>query len=523
MYAGTMQDYASALFLFFAGVILLLLVRLLFLKLGNIPMSDAYGHLIHVNDIRESGHRASPGLSPGYQATSGTYAYPYLMHWVLSFFSEDHVDLIARNLGLMMDIALWSIFGALGVTGYLTWYEMTICLLLLITTPEFVRPDRAQNSGLSARKPGLVLATAALLLFSIYVSEGNVLLLVLALLFGGAVLLTNKFSLQALIFITAGLALFSSPSWALFTAGCFGTALLLSRGAYLKVLEGHARHLYFYATVLQNVHRKVNDKNILPFRLLTAVRKKFSGKGSTSAILEEVHNNIPLQAALNNPFLIPAVVLIFIGSPVGGLIDGFTLWIAAGTGAFLLTSLPGLRFLGEPERYLEYVFLPSAVVVAKSMANYGSEFRVLTYTTMVFGALVILAYVYATRKLTGSGGGDPGFDDVVSFFRDKNPAVVVIQPSNKGTELAFKTQHKTLVFVGSLGSTSETLEEFKKLHPVRYPCITDDVEWLGGRYDPRWVVYDMRRMRDTIGLQPPSGEPTFTSGGFSVYRFEQLR
>jgi hypothetical protein len=482
--------------------------------------SDNYGHLIHIRDIRESGHRQSPTLSSNVMATGGRYAYPYLMHWVLSFLSGERIEWIERNLGVLMDVCLWTVFGALGVTGVLDPAEMGVCLLLFATTPEFVRPDRAQSHSLSARKPGLVLTSVALLAAGYWIHEGVTIMLGPALLAGAAVFLTNKFSVQALVAIVGVLALVSDPLWGLFFTGSFAIAVVATRGHYFRVLAGHLRHLHLYVTYLQHHHRKVGSKTILPTALVVSALEWLRGTRSRRDVLLEAHNNIPLQGLVNNPFVVPAFA-VAVGAQTG-VPDYLTVWVAAGIGAFLLTALPGLRFLGEPERYLEYVFVPAAIVVGTGAPGGPRVVQWLLWGTIAFGAGIVLVYAFLSRSIDG-GGEDEAFADVVTFFEDLDPSTVVVQPLNRGKELSYRTGQRGVWFGGNLSYSRDTITAFKRLHPEWYPYVTDDVSWLEDRYDPDWVLFECDRLDGTTGMKPPSDEsPVFQNDGYAVYRFDQL-
>lgn len=489
----------------------------------SVDGSDNYGHLIHIRDIRGQDHHQSPAISSSRHATGGYYAYPYLMHWLLSFLPDERLDFLSRNLGITMDLALWLVFGSLGVVGFVTPFELLVCLGLFLTTPEFVRPDRAQSHQLSARKPGLVLTTVAMLSFAFWQTTTGPILLALAAVAGAAVFLTNKFSVQALLFFTVALAVFSSPLWAPFTLGCFVLAVLASRGMYLRVLEGHLRHLYLYVTFLQHQHEKVSNKTIVPLEFVRAIRDWVGGSGSLRTTLLEAHNNIPLQALVNNPFVVPTLAVIVLGAGTLTVPASFPVWTVAGIVTLGAISLPRLRFLGEPERYLEYVFVPSALLIAKGVTALGPAVAVLTVGTVVVGGAVVVSYAYVSGLLYDEETSDGAFDEVVSFLDSRADSTVLVQPLNRGKELSYRTDLPVVWWGGNLGCDADTLREFKTLHSEQYPYLTGDVEWLRNEYDPSWVVFDLEKYGDGRGLRPPTdAEPRLANAAYEVYGFEQL-
>jgi hypothetical protein len=518
-----MVNSATLVFLLIFGCIVIFARDIVVSEFGS--TSDKYGHLIRIRKIKQSGHQQSVGLNHS-EVTGGYDVYPYLMHWCLSFLSDDVIALLSKRISLLMDLAIWCVFVVLSLVGVLSPLELGVCLLLFVTTPEFVRPDRAQNKGLSTRKLGLVLVTIAILSFHFWYLYGDLTLLLLAVTTGAAIFLTSKFGLQAFFLILLFLSFAVAPMWILYFSGCFGLATIASRGAYLSVLEGHLRHLYLFATQLQYTHKKVVNKQFLPVDLLVEFNRWRKGERTLNDIVLAAHNNIPFQAVVNHPFLVPTIAVLFLAETTVSISapTELTAWILAGIFGFLFTSIPGLRFLGEPERYLEFVFVPSAILIASGVTTLDTSFRLLILVTVLVGSVTVVAYVAVVRQIEDNGTDDEAFEYILSHLADEPQSVVLLQPTNRGKEVSYKTKHKTVWWGGHLGSTSETLDEFNHLHPETFPFVTDNIKWLANHYDPDWVLFDCGRLDDGTGLQPPEAtEPDFQAGSYEVYRFEKLR
>jgi hypothetical protein len=307
--------------------------------------------------------------------------------------------------------------------------------------------------------------------------------------------------------------------------GCFGVSVAVSRGTYLSVLKGHLRHLYLYATQLQYTHKKVVNKQFFPIDMWMNVYRWKSGENGLKDVVEAAHNNIPFQAVINHPFLLPTAVVVSLGWSAGslGFPSSFTVWILAGVSGFFFTSIPGLRFLGEPERYLEFVFVPSAILVAKGVIAFGSSYRLLTLATVVTGSVMIIAYVVVLSQFESTETDDQAFNDILAQLSDESESIVVLQPTNKGKELSYKTKHKGVWWGGHLGSTPETLDEFNRLHDDTYPFVTEDTGWLADRYDPDFVLFNTDRLKNGVGLEPPETvEPQIRVEPYELYRFNDV-
>jgi hypothetical protein len=472
---------------------------------------DAYGHFFFISDIRKNGHRIP--LKPSGIVTTGSYRYPFLVHWLLSFLPQRHVHTLDRYFSPLMDVAFGLIFILMVPIEVLTQHEMVICLILLLTTPEFVRPDRSHGMGLSARKPGLILTTLGLFLASTWAVSEQWLTLMVAVSVISLIFLTSKFSVQALLWIGIILAIAIDVSIAGIVFAGFILAISVSGGAYGRMFMGHLRHLKEYAQELQYSHL---DSVTTPLQFVHSL----ADVSSPRELMQVIYQTEWMSAIANNPHVLLVggtyAAVAFTGSlpPVP---ESFHYWIFGGLTAFILTSLPHLRFLGQAERYLEYLFFPSAVLISRSGVLFGQWYLVLIGIVAVIGGITILGYVLAFTSRDGRTDDD--WHQFIELLKDYDSGVVVVQPSTKGREIAYKTSHAVVDFLLNGGSPGVS-EERKRLMPERYTHVTDDVEWLRYQYDPRWVIFDLNG--DFNGLHPPTDQPVERVDGYELYSFDTI-
>jgi hypothetical protein len=489
----------------------------------SIAGGDAYDHLLYVRDIAESDHRLPQ--RPTKFATGGIYAYPYLIHWVLSFVPERYYQTIERYFSAASDTLFLGVILAAKSLGFVTWQGTLVIAALFIAAPQFVRPDLSHGTGLSTRKPGLVLVTASLIAFVAWVEGGPAWILLLAALASAGVCLTSKFGLQALLFASLGLATVA-PASLILVPSAIAVAAVVSRGRYLSVLEAHLRHSYNYATTQQFMISYT--KPTLPFERIVSV---LSGINSPRDLAEVGYRSHIIRPIVSNPTVVLAVATLALASDGGITVvsDPVRVWLLAGIGAYVLTSLPYLRFLGQAERYLEYVFLPAAIIVARGWMAFGTDYRGTVVATILAGFLVIAIFVWAYQSVFAREDVREKAE-LLEALRGKEPGVLLIQPRWGAAEIAWESHHKVIDMSLNAGSTPEAIEEINHLLVEDAGYITADVDFLASRYDPEWVVFDVEKMTgdkkvesDTPWLTPPNAEPEFAGDRFELYAFEDVR
>lgn len=471
---------------------------------------DAYAHMIYAREIREAGHRIP--LYPSKAVTTGEYRYPFFMHWILSFLPDDTLKVVERYFSGLNDLLFAGVILLLAPLGILSGFQAVIALLIFVSTPEFMRPDQAHCIGMSGRKPGLLLTTLSLLSFVLWFDSGNLFLLVLSVLLGATVFLTSKFSLQAYTFISVAVSVLVSPLAIASVVMAFVVAVAASGGRYYDVFRGHITHLYDYA---------VNKQFKISYTRPDIGLPDLSEIDSSRDVLEKFYMSQFFRTFSNNLFVIGlAVTYVFVqytGTPVE-LPSGFGAWILGGVLSYVLISLPYLRFLGEAERYLEFIFLPSVVLIVKALSVFGVVYQVVIGVLLLLGFLSFPIYVWAFRNVFYDAEDEESISAMMDELREQGKGVVLFQPVWQNRRVAWETPHLVVDTILN-DSTPEAVEELNRLFPTNYGIITDDVEWLKERFGPDWVIFDTGKSNDLTetDLEKPDVEPAVKHGSFELY------
>lgn len=332
--------------------------------MATIGPGDEATHLAWITAIREDGHRIKRSVS--YTVlTDPPGLYPYLYHWLLSFLPTPVVEargglvaLLCRSLyvalvGATTALTLDVVGGDIppGVAAAAASASVAICPILRA---------RSKSSpfqfGLSPRAVGRLTASASALCAAAFEVEPRAWLFVLGSFCIAVSSLTSKFAMQAIVATLVGIAALQ-VSWrpVSMLGGGLVLGMILSRGRYLQILRAQVRHLVEYRRLMQHTHPMTTGD--FTFRIghtIDLVRRP------TRASLRLVRTDPFLR---NVVFWFPPLAIVA-GAQIAGLppalrdnawIDVLTSWAIADVVVWLLILAPGLRFLGEADRYTEYV------------------------------------------------------------------------------------------------------------------------------------------------------------------------
>ncbi len=502
------------------GPILLVLTRSIYRLLGPTRSdADAYFHLHVIEEIRLNNHRLPN--SPRQVETEGLYAYPYLLHWLLSYIPKRMMQSVDRFFSPTMDFGLFLFTVSLVPLGYLNPGHLPLVVAILVFTPELVRPDQSHAIGLSARKPGLLVVTGTVLALVVYLETGVVLALGVSIVLASFVPLLSKFGLQALTALLFVLGVLVNPVALLVLISSFALAILTSRGRYLTILRTHIRHLNDYAVSKQ--YKRFDHSFLAPVVLLRELSAADSPKEVAQTIFDSRRTfpffcNIPVVISLIGlSWAAVSGVDLIVARPV-------LVWLFAGVAAGAVTSLPHLLFLGEPERYLEYVYLPSFVVTARAWTELGVLFKLTVGTLVASSGIIIFSFVWIFQTHLYEPKRDAALEDLVEHLQALQPATLIIQPSVIARNIIHLTEHSVVETLGNQASTEDIIREYNRLFPEKHSRITDDIDWLRERYDPDWVIYDLRWLDRDLqeSLRRPSSDPVYANDQFELYPFDAV-
>lgn len=346
----------------------------LMFRIGTAPPgSDAYVYLNRSNWFHRSRSVKAVENQQSMLLGSGVSVQPPLFWALGGFFSRE--TLFSRQWQPAVLFKLTLVFVTALLSGLLAWQLFDdfvgsaafLSGVLYGASPinKNANPDNRYEFGYSPRGfAALLSATASASLICITVEPSNAVMWVVSALLLGAAMLTAKFCVQIvlLVFLPFGFISGSAEVLMVIMTGVMA-AILLTGGRYLWSLRTQFGHLVYYARRLQWVRLRHQKSALASSSLFEFLRSLVLFE---RGIPDLIRHDLVIRGLVLYPLHIVCGCILLAApefveqSPY--LAATRDMWLITAT-VFLLISLPGLRFLGEADRYMEYVgFLPATVI-----------------------------------------------------------------------------------------------------------------------------------------------------------------
>lgn len=356
--------------------------------------------------LREHNFRQPPRL-PRLLVPEHIYV-PSLYALLIAPFSEKVQLRIERLTGALTDTSL-VLIAYLVTKWFVNYYQLThlIFLPLLVSFglaifPGFLRigtgPRAYQGTPRVLAQVLYNLHIFAFLLFSV---TGQIPYAILALIAGSLLFVTAKFAVQAMVFFAPFVIIGIDISYCWVLLGSFALSVAISRGQAFRFFLAQIDHSVFYQKRLFVIGQQINSKNYLKLEL-----------GNLRNYLSEAYQALKAIFRLNflqafkwvfkeKYFLhcliihfFPILFLFFNYQEVAPMND-FTKYLAIlSVGGFIIYFLTGtqfFKFLGEPERYLEYTTIPVFILVGILLLNVNNWAILIAY--IIYSSIAYFFYI----------------------------------------------------------------------------------------------------------------------------------
>jgi hypothetical protein len=332
-------------------------------RLGHAISSDGYYHLAMARAIRENGRRL-PDMHPRL-ALPHRYTYPFLYHWILAAVPSAWAERLERVSSAVCDAALvaWTWFvawRALSAAGVETAPQIALwSAAATAIAPALLRvgggPRAYQGTPRTLGQLLFAVWSGSLVLCAMESAPGWLPVAAVAVALAG---ITSKFANQAVVFCS--ILLLASGRWepCASAAAGYAASVVFTRGRALGVLQGQIAHSVWYFRHLQHRFGYVAAPGLGRWwreLLQTGGRPRLIGAWAMCQrfwphVLAVFLFHVPVFAMLAGGQAGRAVRAAGVEA---GLLAELGAWLTAGVALMLSTSWRPLRFLGEPERYLE--------------------------------------------------------------------------------------------------------------------------------------------------------------------------
>lgn len=323
---------------------------------------DVWSRMLEADFIRKNNHRIPmQKISNGF-IVEGYFNYPPVLPWMLSFISKKTLFSIQGFIAPLFDVLL-NIFVfvitlqltnnlAVGVLAQIIYATIPLAIL--------------ENSYLTPRSLGYLSFSAAFYPLFLYAIVPNPIYLAIGFFFTIFCFFTHKFATQSLLFICIFFSFFDKSVFYLVVFfSAMLTAIILSKGYYLRILEGHIANINFwvknykfrFAHQVRGLQEERKKRDFVSFvYFLLGKFTPFILLGLNLWIL------LPLFLFFDHVFhfnIIPQTVLI---EPI---YYKMSIWVVfCYVFAVLVIAIKYLHPIGEGQRYLEMAFVPTAILSA---------------------------------------------------------------------------------------------------------------------------------------------------------------
>lgn len=353
---------------------------------------DVWSRMLEADYIRKNGHKVPMEKIRDGFIVEGYLNYPPLFPWLLSFLPKKTLlnlqGFIAPFFDVMQNILVF--IATLQLTSNLQ--VAILAQIIYATIPLAI----LENSYLTPRSLGYLTFTAAFYPLLLYSLVSNPLYLAVGFLFTLLCFFTHRFALQSLLFICLFFSIVDRNVF--YLAVFFGaliSAIIISRGYYLRILGGHIANIYFwmqnyklrFAHQVRGIQkgRKKRDFVSLVYYVLGTFTP-VTLIGTNLWIL------LPIFFFIERIFNLGVIPLSILMEP---LYFKMSLWVIffyiIGV---LILSIKYLQPIGEGQRYLEMTFAPTAVLSAVIF------FALLKTNYAIIGLVLFLLILFTNVALT---------------------------------------------------------------------------------------------------------------------------
>lgn len=520
--------------LFISPLILLQFLLTASQLVGSKPGSDHYYHLSLINGIRNNGHKfvqSHPNL-----IGEKYFADPQFYHWMLSFMPSTLVEKYYKLFGIVISLLQLILFLIFAYTIY-PYIQTDVGLrqfmlytgLIFIFTPFSYAIWNAKNTGISARGFGLLLGQIFLYLIFWHYISGNIIFFLCAFLLGFLILISSQFAMQFVLFSAPLFALFfKNPFFLLipvFPLLMFYLIMPEIARNFVKGQISHKRIYYKYLAEKFILHSRYSIWRDFVWDFWLKVKTDFK-----RSILYIYYNPL-VSIILGLPFFTLFVLYFILDKKVQGVVlaDKSILYLAILVGVsfliFLSTSFRKTRFLGEPQRYMEFCIPQIAVLgIIICPNNIWVIVAVIIFSVSCVISQVILMHLW-NRKEDGTAIRK-NVDDVKKFFLKtkmnginndtifSNNINLLKYLLGLGGCWRLLWLNLTSMYTGSINFQDAFPEDYRFVSPkVILPLIKEfNIEWfvLDLNYLPE---YDEILVDDDVVLEEKN-----TIGNFRIFR-----
>ena len=409
--------YILFICLFFGILSIVSLIPLFTLK-DRLHGSDHYYHVLLIDLIRKNSHRFIKRVDNFLVDTP--MVYPQLVHWMLSWFPKEKINFISQLFPSVLNVSSYLAFLFFSIKIYPFTQQvhsipfekfLFLVTIIYVSIPYTYNLVNAKNTGISARGLGLVLGQIYLYCLVLFFLEHSVLYLFIGSLVVFLILISSQFGTQFILLASPLLSLYyrhlAPLGMVILSVIIFLIIFPVIGIQYFKGQWGHKRNYFkyfahfFILKIRYSIWRDwIYDFWKLLLRRDMPITRKLAYISNNSLFIAIFE--IPILIILVVSFVLPRGGEKLLDIPFFSTLAGITIIPLT---LFILTTFRISRFLGEPERYIEFSFGLLSIIFVLVFAGSLMTKIVLIYSFLFIG-LKLIIYSSHKRSLTSSESMD---------------------------------------------------------------------------------------------------------------------
>lgn len=472
-----------------SGIVILILnvINYRYARFG----SDHYFHLNIIQLIKKNRHRF---ISRYTNFIGNEYiAYPQLFHWILSFLNVNNparVNFFYKSFIFFLDVLCFFLFFHTDLLKFSSRFSelhifLYAALLLLFTPFNYVRWNAA-NAGFSARSLGLFLGRLFVYLFVYYLYHPHYYLIGIIIFVAYLILISSQFAAQYIIFLCVIYAITTLNALVLLIpVVAFGLFYGLHRQIALNYIRGQYQHKKVYAGYFAK-------RGILKYRpgiwqdFIYDFWIKLKRQGVRAFPYIQYNSVVTVFWG----FTILPILLYFLAqvtfvhnkSSLMGFIGMIPLFqvVLASLLIFLLTSFAATRFLGEPERYLEFATPAMIFLFIQFLGNTIIYYTLIYYVLASLGLMlinIVFNKKYESREnsilqaINDQGFGQPSLVDTLYRLKEEKGPLRLF---SNNEEVVRRMVGEDFLFLLPDAAAEKTGSfYYKDIYHAKYPFVNE--------------------------------------------------
>ena len=429
------------------------IVAIISLLLVNIKGTDHYYHELIIGAIKKNKNKfvlSNPNI-----IGENRMAYPQFLHWILSFFDIKKITKYALWVNLLSTI-LSSIFLYLFINKIIEYSGNEFWIankskivfstgLAYISFPFNYDMVNAKNTGISARGIGLFLGQLYLYLISLYFITQNHFLLIVLVPICIIILISSAFAMQFLLFGTTIITLLSLKAVIIVPLLiAFIIIYSISKSYFKMFFVGQFTHKKLYSKYLAERYILKSRYSIWRDLIYDFWALLFDKNISIIDKLKYITSNSIVVVISSMPFILFSLLFLLYKNEIPYYLayPAISCFII-----FLIITFRKSRFLGEPERYLEFGFGFFSLIAAIAFFDYKVFYYALLTYSICFVIFRLVFYINYTRKnknVIGRNNAQEAKNKLISIIEnEKLSNVKVLSNSTQYSKILLSTKWKT--------------------------------------------------------------------------------